>query len=83
MIGVSADFGTGVPRAVYDVNAFLAIFSRMHMVTEDEARRAVCSLQAATAGEDTGPIFVFVNGDKNTNPTDNYPIGWSGFSFSH
>ena len=83
MVGVSADFGTGTPRAIYDINVFLKVFARIHMVTEGEAQRAVCSLQAATVGYESAPIFMFMTGSRNISATDNYPIGWAGFSFSH
>jgi len=83
MLGISADFGTGTPRAVYDVNVFLSIFARTYMVTESEAKRAVASLISQSSEDSAAPIFMFLTGSANTSPTDNYPIGWAGFSFSH
>lgn len=83
LVGLTADFGPGTAKAVYDVNKFVSIFSLMHCCSEKEATVAVSYLISQNEGGHSAPIFMFLGGEECRNPTDNMPIGWVGFLHSH
>lgn len=83
MIGVSAEFGTSPARAIYDVNAFIDILADEKGMSPEEARWSMHAYVQVESDRESGPLFVFLNGEKGTVLGDNLPLLNREFGFSH